>query len=46
MSLTVEKFGKKSRFLIYDMAFYKENVILNNNSKTISNNEEIAEFFG
>ena len=46
MSLTVEKFGKKSRFFIYDKVFYKENVTSNNNSKTISNNEEIAEFFG
>ena len=27
------------------MAFHKESIILNNNNKTISNNEELAEIF-
>ena len=40
------KIWKKSQFFIQDKAFYKENVILNSNSKTISSNEEIVEFFG
>ena len=31
--------------LLSEKAFHKESIILNNNNKTISNNEELAEIF-
>ena len=39
------KFWKTVGPLISERAFHKESIILNNNNKTISNNEELAEIF-
>ena len=39
------KFWKTVGLLFSEKAFHKESIILNNNSKTISNNEELAETF-
>ena len=39
------KFWKTVNPLSSEKAFHKESIILNNNSKTISNNEELAETF-
>ena len=39
------KFWKTIDPLFLEKAFHKESIILNNNNKTISNNEELAETF-
>ena len=39
------KFWKTVGLLFSDKTFHKESIILNNNNKTISNNEELAEIF-
>ena len=39
------KFWKTVGLLLSETAFYKESIILNNNNKTISSNEELAEIF-
>ena len=39
------KFWKTLNHLFLEKAFHKESIILNNNNKTISNNEELADIF-
>ena len=39
------KFWKTVGTLFSEKAFHKESIILNNNNKTISNNEKLAEIF-
>ena len=39
------KYWKTVGSLFSEKAFHKESIILNNNNKTISNNEELAETF-
>ena len=39
------KFWKTVGPFLSENAFHKESIILNNNNKTISNNEELAEIF-
>ena len=39
------KFRKTVGLLLLEKAFHKESIILNNNNKIISNNEELAEIF-
>ena len=39
------KFWKTVHPLFSEKAFHKESIILNNNNKTITNNEELAEIF-